>query len=73
MYRQCLAIEKKALGEDHPSVATTLWNMAKLHTQQGQIEQAKALYEENLRINRIVFGPDHQECKDTEEALSALQ
>ncbi len=73
MCRKALALRIQALGEEHPDVAQTSWNLALLLKKQGQPQEAKLLWERSLRIYQRVFGPDHQKCKDVEEQLAALQ
>ena len=40
LYRRSLAIREKALGPDHPDVATSLDNLAKLYQAQGKYAEA---------------------------------
>ena len=72
MYKKALAIYIKTVGEEHPSVANTYWNMALLSERLNKPEEARPLYERALGIKRVVFGPDHKECKKVEKALAAL-
>jgi CHAT domain-containing protein len=57
--RQALSIVEKALGHDHPYVATSLNNLAGLHSTQGQYAQAEPLYKRALAIREKALGHDH--------------
>ena len=59
LYRQALAILEKALGPEHPNVATILNNLAGLYHAQGRYGQAEPLYQRALAIRKKVPGPDH--------------
>ena len=58
LLRRALAIFEKALGPDHPSVATSLNNLARLLQNQGKYGEAEPLYRRALAINEKAFGPD---------------
>jgi tetratricopeptide (TPR) repeat protein len=59
LYTRALAIREKALGPDHPAVATSLNNLALLYHAQGQYAQAQPLYTRALAIREKALGPDH--------------
>jgi tetratricopeptide (TPR) repeat protein len=40
LYKRALAIWEKALGPDHPQVATVLKNMARLYKEAGRVDEA---------------------------------
>ena len=42
MYQEVLEIERKALGPDHPSVATTLHNIAIVKRRKGEYDRANS-------------------------------
>ncbi len=44
LYERSLAIWEKALGKDHPDVATSLNNLAELYESQGKYVVAERLY-----------------------------
>ncbi|GBG34394.1 Kinesin light chain 3, partial [Hondaea fermentalgiana] len=46
MLEEALSIKKESLGDRHPSVATTLNNIAGVYRAQGRYEEALAYYEE---------------------------
>ena len=48
LYKRALAIFEKALGPDHPSVASALNNLADLYSAQGRYADAEPLYKRAL-------------------------
>ena len=59
LYRQALAINQKALGEEHPAYATDLSNLAFVLQATGQYAEAEPLYHQALEIVRASLGDDH--------------
>src|SRR5208337_478060 len=59
LMRRALAIDEKALGPDHPAVATELNNLAGLLEARGDYAGAEPLYRRALAINEKALGPDH--------------
>ena len=72
LLQRSLAIKEKALGPDHPSVATTLNNLAGLYESQGRYEEAEPLYQRALAIWEKALGPDHPSVASTLNNLAAL-
>ena len=58
-YGKCLAINIKALGEDHPDVATTYGNIASVYYKQGKHEMALEQYARCLAVEIKALGEDH--------------
>ena len=56
---ECLAIEKKTLGEEHPQYAASLNNLAALLYEQGKLDEAIPYSKESLAIKKKVFGDEH--------------
>jgi tetratricopeptide (TPR) repeat protein len=50
LHKRSLAIYEKALGTDHPLVATSLNNLAYLYEAQGIYPAAEPLYKRSLAI-----------------------
>jgi CHAT domain-containing protein/Flp pilus assembly protein TadD len=50
---------EKALGRDHPAVATALNNLALLYHNQGRYAEAEPLYQRSLAIREKALGRDH--------------
>jgi len=57
--KRALKIDEKALGPDHPNVATDLNNLAVLYYEQGKYAEALPLYQRALKIDEKALGPDH--------------
>jgi tetratricopeptide (TPR) repeat protein len=56
--QRTLAIVEKALGPDHPNVATALNNLADLYRAQGRYADAETLYKRSLAMREKELGPD---------------
>ena len=54
-----LAIDEKALGPDHPDVATILNNLGELLWDKGDYAGAEPLIRQALGIGEKALGPDH--------------
>ena len=57
--KKALKVAEEIVGPDHPSVATSLNNLALLYDTQGQYAAAEPLYKRALSINEKALGPDH--------------
>ena len=65
-----LQIDEKALGPDHPDLATDLNNLAVLYNAQGKYAEAARLYERSLAIKEKVLGTEHPSlAKEFEKLL----
>ncbi len=58
-YELALAIWYNVLGTQHPTVASTLNNLALLHKSMGDYSQAEALLQESLQMRQTLLGKDH--------------
>jgi hypothetical protein len=69
-----LRIKARVLGtEDHPSVAASLHELARVLQAQGDLAGARDRLERALRIKERIYGTrDHWSSAVTEEALAAL-
>ena len=72
LYKRALAIDEKALGPDHPDVATALNNLAGLYDDQGRYAEAEPLYKRALAIREKALGPDHPDVAASLNNLAAL-
>ncbi|MCX7003949.1 MAG: tetratricopeptide repeat protein, partial [bacterium] len=72
LYKRALAIDEKAVGPDHPAVATDLNNLAVLYYSQGQYAAAEPLLRRALAIRDKVLGPDHPDVAANVNNLAAL-
>ena len=71
-WKQILAILEKALGPDHPNVATGLNNLALLLKDQGQYAAAEPLFRRAQAINEKTLGPDHPNVASGLNSLAVL-
>ncbi|KKK86115.1 hypothetical protein LCGC14_2766480, partial [marine sediment metagenome] len=69
---KALTIQVKALGPDHPDVATSLNNLAMLYKNQGEYALAEPLYKRSLAIKEKVHGPEHPDVATTLKNLARL-
>jgi len=72
LLEQALAIRKKALGPEHPDVATTLRNLAELYGVQGQYAKAEPLDQQALAIDKKALGPEHPSVASDLNNLAVL-
>jgi len=56
--RAALELQRRALGEDHPDVLSSLSNLATLEARVGRLDDALALQQDLLARRRRVLGPD---------------
>ncbi len=61
LLERSLAIDEKTYGPDHPTVATSLSNLALVHEALGDAARARGLLERALAIDEKTYGPDHPE------------
>ena len=57
--KKALQVAEQAVGPNHPSVATSLNNLALLYFTQGQYAQAEPLFKRALAIDEKALGRDH--------------
>ena len=61
LYKRALAIEEKAVGPNHPNVATTVNNLARLYRSQSRYGEAEQLHRRALTIREQALGAAHPE------------
>ncbi len=59
LYKQSLAINKKALGHNHLRVGITSLILANLYAAQGRYAEAELQYKLAMEIIERALGPDH--------------
>ena len=57
--QRSISIKEKALGPDHPDLATSLNNLAILYRSQGRYEDTEPLYQRFISIKEKALGRDH--------------
>src|SRR2546430_11818424 len=67
-----LTITEKALGSDHPNLATALSNLAGIYKAQGRYAEVEALYKRSLIIREKAFGPNQPSVVNTVDDLASL-
>ena len=60
-YRPALAINRKLLGESHPTIANNLSNIAYVEYAKGETKSAIKTLRQSLDMSRKELGPDHPE------------
>ncbi|WGS71377.1 tetratricopeptide repeat protein [Pseudanabaena galeata] len=70
--QKILTIFEKALGGDHPIVATSLNNLAGLYYSQRNYPAAEPLYKRSLAIREKALGADHPDVASSLNNLAAL-
>ena len=63
---------KKLLGEEHPSVASSLNNLAGLYKSQGRYEEAEPLYIQALDMRKKLLGEEHPDVATSLNNLAGL-
>jgi tetratricopeptide (TPR) repeat protein len=63
MYVEALAMWRRALPEDHPNVALSLWNLALIYMTMKQYEKALLMFEEAGAIWLAAHGPEHKQAR----------
>ena len=67
-----LAIYEAALGADHPHVATSCSNLAKLHQERGDLAAAEQAFSRALAIREAAHGAAHPSVATSCNNLAAL-
>jgi tetratricopeptide (TPR) repeat protein len=58
-------MRRSFLGEDHPSVAVSLYNLARLRYSEGNSAEAEALVTQALAVQRQRLRPEHPDISDS--------
>ena len=72
LFKRSLKIDEIALGPEHPTVATTLNNLAILYKGQGKLDEAEPLLKRSLQITETSLGPAHQSVATSLHNLASL-
>jgi tetratricopeptide (TPR) repeat protein len=56
---QCFSLVRDRLDESHPSLSTSLNNLAAAYTMQGRYSEAEPLFIEDLNLSQRIFGEIH--------------
>ncbi len=63
---------EKALGPEHPHVATSLNNLAGLYRAQGKYAEAEPLLKRSLAISEKALGPEHPDVATSLNNLAEI-
>jgi tetratricopeptide (TPR) repeat protein len=67
-----LSIRERELGPNHPSVASSLNNLATFYHAQGRYADAERLYQRSLAIREKALGPNHTEVAASLDNLAVM-
>ena len=70
---KALAIELQALGPDHPSLAITYSNMARVYKKQGGYARSLEYNEKALAIFLPALGPEHKNVLQVQATIAKLR
>lgn len=71
-YHKELSIRKKVLGEEHPDVATSYYDIGGVYKSQGDLLKALEYYQKALTIRLKVLGEEHQETRSIKEIIRII-
>ena len=71
LLEECLAQNKRVLGDDHPRTLESLNNLAQLFLHKREYDRALPMYEECLAKRKRVLGEDHPETLKSLNSLAA--
>ena len=67
-----LAIREKVLGKEHPDVAQSLNNLARLYLEMGNYSRAEPLFQRSLAIREKVLSKEHPDVATSLNNLALL-
>ncbi|WP_180995418.1 tetratricopeptide repeat protein [Microcystis aeruginosa] len=71
-FKQCLAVTRRRLGEEHSDVATSFNNLAELYCSQGKYKEAESLRLKCLEIEKQTLGEEHPQFATSLNNLALL-
>jgi len=66
-------LDKKILVNEHPDVAGSINNLAKLYYSQKRYEEAEPLLSQALELNKKLLGNEHPQTKIIRKNLEQLR
>jgi tetratricopeptide (TPR) repeat protein len=69
---RAVALHREVSGAEHPDIASSLNNLARLFHRQGNYPEARSYYEQSLAIRERVLGPEHPETAHSLNDLGVL-
>ncbi len=70
--KEVLAMWEKALGPEHPNVASSLNNLALIYSSAGDYRSAEPLFKRALAISEKTLGPEHPDVALSMNNLAEL-
>jgi len=70
--KTAIKLSETEFGPAHPTTATFVFNLAKLHRLQSQYEEAEPLYKRALSIRQDAFGEGHPDTAASYNSLGRL-
>ena len=71
-FREALEMDRSRMGEDHPTIATDLEDLARLLLDINRLEEAEPLFRDALAIEEKTYGPDHTRVAVSLNSLATL-
>ena len=72
LYKESMTALAKILGQDHPELATSWYQLGELQETLGEYDKAVSLYKKSLAILEKQRGPDHPVLANILDKLAAL-
>ena len=72
MYRKALQLCRAALGHEHPTIATYLYNLGAALEWQGKLEEAESTLREAVAMQRKLLGKTHPRLPNSISRLAAV-
>lgn len=72
LYKESMTTLAKILGQDHPQLATSWYQLGELQETLGEYDKAVALYKKSLHILEMKRGMDHPVLATVLDKLAAL-
>lgn len=72
LIKRALALRERTLGPEHPSVGSSLEDLALLYEKHSRYAEAEPLYERALALYKIALGPEHPSVGASLNSLAGL-
>ena len=72
LLEHALRLKKKTLGTEHPSLAASLTNLARLAYKQSTFTKSEQLFREAIALDEKTLGPHHANVADDLTGLAEL-
>ena len=67
-----LALRQSLLGEDHPDVAVSLYNLAALYDNQFRFKEAETLFKKSFSLFKKTLGPEHPHTQQVQIKVNMI-